>query len=116
MRYPLLAAAALTALSYLPLMAQDAGREELRRGINFIETKVFSVEEDAKLLKLYNGLRVSDVSDGLHMAGLPGQCLVDAEIQPAWKNYETLGHQFRGIAITMRYVPTQRVNRPAAGK
>ncbi|MFH1070771.1 MAG: RraA family protein, partial [Candidatus Glassbacteria bacterium] len=47
---------------------------------------------------------------------LPGQCLVDASIQPAWKNYETLGHQFRGIAITMRYVPTQRVNRPAAGK
>ncbi|MFH1068972.1 MAG: RraA family protein, partial [Candidatus Glassbacteria bacterium] len=107
MRNSLFWTACLLVAFRLPLAAQEAAKDELSRGIDFIETKVYSEAEDARLLKLYDGLRVVDVSDGLHMAGLPGQCLVDASIQPAWKNYETLGHQFRGIAITMRYVPTQ---------
>jgi 4-hydroxy-4-methyl-2-oxoglutarate aldolase len=45
--------------------------EEIAKGINFIETQTYSAEENAELLKMYEGLRVADVSDGMDMVGLP---------------------------------------------
>lgn len=84
---------------------------ELQKGVNYIETKVYSAEEDARILKLYEGLRVADVSDGMDMVGLPGVGLVDPAIHADWKNSD-LSHQFRGIAVTVRYVPTQKKDRP----
>ncbi len=97
-------------------MAQEKSKPELLRGANFIETKVYSPEEDAQILKLYEGLRVADVSDGMDMVGLPGVGLVDPAIHADWVDHENLSHQFRGIAVTARYVPTQRPDRPAAGE
>jgi len=87
-----------------------------RKGMNFIETKVYSEEEDARILKLFEGLRVADVSDGMDMVGLPGKGLVDPSIHPAWIDPVDLTHQFRGIAITARYVPTQKSDRPLPGE
>lgn len=84
---------------------------KLNKGVNFIESKTYTPEEDAKILKLYEGLRVADVSDGMDMVGLPGTGLVDPAIHPDWTNTD-LSHQFRGIAITVRYVPTQKKDRP----
>ena len=52
--------------------------------MNFIETKIYSDEEDAKILKLFEGLRVADVSDGMDMVGLPGTGLVDPAIHADW--------------------------------
>ena len=51
---------------------QEAGpsTEELRAGRNFIPTMVYSTEEDAQILKLFEGLRVADVSDGMDKVGL----------------------------------------------
>jgi len=97
-------------------MTQEKGKHELLRGANFIETKVYSPEEDAQILKLYEDLRVADVSDGMDMVGLPGVGLVDPAIHADWVDHENLSHQFRGIAVTARYVPTQRPDRPAAGE
>ena len=88
----------------------------MQKGVNFIETKVYSGEENARILKLYDGLRVADVSDGMDMAGLPGTGLVDPAIHAAWVDEKDLSHQFRGIAITARYVPTQRPDRPGPGE
>lgn len=76
-------------------------------------TKIYSAADDARILKLYEGLRVADVSDGLDRLGLPGVGLVDPAIHADWVDRENLSHQFRGIAITARYVPTQRPDQPA---
>lgn len=61
------------------------------------------------LLALYDGLRVADVSDGMDVVGLRDVGLMDPEIRALWKDLESLDHQFRGIAVTARYVPTNRV-------
>ena len=92
--------------------AQEINKSKLERGVNLIETKVYSAEEDAEMLKLFEGLRVADVSDGMDMVGLVGTGLVDPVIHPDWVDYKDLSHQFRGIALTARYVPTQRKDRP----
>jgi hypothetical protein len=77
---------------------------------------VFSVEENAQILKRFEGLRVADVSDGMDLVGLPGTGLVDPAIHADWLDRENLSHQFRGIAVTARYVPTQRPDRPQPGE
>lgn len=62
------------------LLSQSASREALVKGINFIETKTYTAEEDTRILDLYKNLRMADVSDGLDMAGLPGTGVVIPEI------------------------------------
>jgi 4-hydroxy-4-methyl-2-oxoglutarate aldolase len=96
--------------------SQQADTTALTRGVNFIPTKVYSDTDDARILKLYGGLRVADVSDGMDRVGLPGTGLVDAAIHPDWIDQEHLSHQVRGIAVTARYVPTQRPDRPKPGE
>lgn len=90
--------------------------EEIARGINLIETQIHSTEENAELLRLYEGLRVADVSDGMDMVGLPNTGLVNPEIHADWVDTEEMAHIIRGIAVTARYVPTQRPDRPAPGE
>ncbi|MEJ2053011.1 MAG: hypothetical protein P8X42_03740 [Calditrichaceae bacterium] len=97
---------------FLLLNAQEFNKNELEKGVNFIETNTYSAREDAEILKLYECLRVADVSDGMDMVGLVGTGLVDPAIHPDWVDYKNLSHQFRGIAVTVRYVPTQRKDRP----
>ena len=101
-------------ISGLTVWSQTA--EEFRRGINFIETQTYSADENAELLKFYNGLRVADVSDGMDMVGLPNTGLVSHEIHPHWTDTENMTHIIRGIAVTARYVPTQRPDRPEPGQ
>lgn len=98
------------------VFSQDKSQQQLQKGANFIETKVYSEQDNARILKLYQGLRVADVSDGMDMVELPGTGLVDPAIHPAWIDEKDLSHQFRGIAVTARYVPTQRPDRPSTGQ
>lgn len=63
---------------------------------------------DEQILKLYNGLRVADVSDGMDYVGLHDQGLMNPEIEPLWKDIQDFKHWFVGIALTVRYVPTNR--------
>src|SRR5687768_3520947 len=72
----------------------------------FLPTAVFPAEDDARLLKAFEGLRVADVSDGMDMAGLQDVGLVDPEIHALWRDVEDFGHRLTGIAVTVRYVPT----------
>ncbi len=105
----------LLIFSLLPVVTlpQEKDTAELASGKNFISAKIYSLEEDAQILKLYQGLRVADVSDGMDMVGLPGTGLVDPAIHSDWIDQTELTHQFRGIAITARFVPTQKPDRPA---
>jgi 4-hydroxy-4-methyl-2-oxoglutarate aldolase len=63
---------------------------------------------DSNILELFKGLRVADVSDGMDMVGLKDVGLMDQRIQALWKDIDSFKHQFRGIAVTARYVPTNR--------
>jgi regulator of RNase E activity RraA len=93
---------------------QNADEEltELRAGKNFIPTSVFPLEEDRKVLALFDGLRVADVSDGMDRAGLQNMGLVSPDIRPLWRDTKHFTHRIVGVAVTARYVPT---NLPPAG-
>lgn len=86
--------------------------EALHRGMNFIPTPVYSEAEDQHLLELFKGLRVADVSDGMDAVGLQNIGLMDPDIHPLWRDTARFTHRFVGIAVTARYVPTQK---PPAG-
>jgi len=85
----------------------------LRAGRNFIETKVYTQEEDDRLIAAFEGLRVTDVTDGMDAVGLQNVGLMDAAIHPLWRDTERFTHRIIGVAVTARYVPT---NRPPAGR
>ncbi len=74
---------------------------------------VFAQQEtiltDDQIIGLYKGLRVADVSDGMDLTGLPDRGLMDPKIEALWKDIDDFSHQFRGIALTVRYVPTNKV-------
>lgn len=64
---------------------------------------------DEEILKMYKGLRVADVSDGMDIAGLKDVGLMDQRIQPLWKDIDSFKHMVCGIAVTARYVPTNKM-------
>ncbi|UED84457.1 RraA family protein [Streptomyces profundus] len=63
--------------------------------------------EKAELLRLFDGLRVADVRDGLDWAGLHAKGTVSPEITPLYE-----GARFTGIARTMRFKPTEKAVPP----
>src|SRR6476659_4621441 len=69
----------------------------------FIPYKRYSREDNQRILKLYEPLRVSDVSDGMDVIGLQDIGIVDAAIQPLWRDTEKFTHRIVGIAVTARY-------------
>ncbi|HWR54289.1 MAG TPA: hypothetical protein VN428_24495 [Bryobacteraceae bacterium] len=77
-------------------------------GKTYIEVKTYSQADDERILKLYNGLRVADVTDGLDVVGLQGVGLMDPTMRPLWRDTDKFDHQFAGIAVTARYVPTNK--------
>ena len=102
-------------VSVLPAVGQKSNPtvEELRAGKNFIATNVYSDEEDRQILKLFDGLRVADVADGMDKVGLTNIGLMSPEIHAAWKDTEHYTHRFVGLAVTARYVPTNKPQAPA---
>jgi 4-hydroxy-4-methyl-2-oxoglutarate aldolase len=74
----------------------------------FIPYKEYTAEENKKILEEYKYLRVADVSDGMDTVGLQNIGLVNPEIHALWKDTEKFSHRIAGIAVTARYVPTNR--------
>ncbi|MFO7826206.1 MAG: hypothetical protein R6V72_19885, partial [Cyclobacterium sp.] len=69
---------------------------------------------DEVLLELYKGARVTDVVDGLVTVGYMDVGVMDPSIAPLWRDVETMEHRFSGIAVTVRYGPTNRPMHPGA--
>jgi len=92
--------------------AQQTDVETLRAGKSFLDTKVYTPDEDRAVLALFDGLRVADVSDGMDQAGLANVGLVSADVGPLWRDTEHFTHRIVGIAVTARYVPS---NEPQTG-
>ena len=74
----------------------------------FIPYKDYSQEDNKRILEMYKWLRVADVSDGMDVVGLQDVGIVDPEIHALWKDTEKFTHRTVGIAVTARYVPTNR--------
>ncbi len=73
--------AVLLVASLTPALLAVAGAQQ-QPGASTQEKKFISVskhtqEDDDRILKLYEGLRVADVSDGMDMAGLQDVGLMD---------------------------------------
>jgi regulator of RNase E activity RraA len=74
----------------------------------FIPYKEYSQEDNNRILKMYEFLRVSDVSDGMDVVGLKDVGVVDQEIKALWRDTDNFTHRVVGIAVTARYVPTNK--------
>ena len=109
----LLTAAGLLATGAVGAEDDESRVADYRAGKNFIATPVYSAEDDAAVLEAFKGLRVADVTDGMDFVGLKNIGLMDPEIHPLWKDPKEYKHRFIGIAVTVRYVPTQRGAPPA---
>jgi len=93
-------------------VAKPSEADALRAGRNLIATPVYSEAADKAVLEMFEGLRVADVVDGLDAVGLVDTGTMDPEIHALWRDTVSFAHRFVGIAVTARYVPTQR---PPAG-
>ncbi len=91
----------------------SAADNNLRDGKLFVDVPVYPEKEDQRLLALFDGLRVADVTDGMDAVGLANSGLMDPEIHALWKDTKNYTHRFIGIAVTARYIPTQLA--PARG-
>ena len=74
----------------------------------FIPYKEYSQADNQRILGMYEFLRVADVSDGMDVVGLQDVGLVDPEVHALWKDTENFSHRVIGIAVTARYVPTNK--------
>lgn len=92
--------------------AEDPNIEALRAGKNYIATKLYSAQDDEQILKVFEGLRVADVTDGMDKVGLKNIGLMSPEIHPLWRDAEHYTHRIIGIAVTARYVPTNKAPAP----
>ncbi len=66
-----------------------------------------STERD-ELLDLFDGLRVTDVTDGMDFLGFHDQNRLDRDIRPLHRDPSTFAHRFVGFANTIRFHPTNR--------
>lgn len=71
-----------------------------------------SAVSNETLLELYDGARVTDVVDGLVTVGYMDVGVMDPEIAPLWRDVKEMSHRIAGIAVTVRYGPTNRPMNP----
>lgn len=74
----------------------------------YIPYQDYSQEDNERILRLFQDLRVSDVSDGMDVIGLADVGIVTPDIKPLWRDTENFTHRIVGIAVTARYVPTNK--------
>jgi len=76
--------------------------------VRILRNKTFDDSDAArrKILDLYKELRVTDVCDGMDLIGLQDVGLMGNDIRPLWRDEEKFTHRFVGLAITVRYVPS----------
>ena len=105
--------AALAIIGTAAWRAAGAGQQPTEQTIPddvrlFMPYRDYSQADNDRVLGLYKYLRVADVSDGMDVVGLQDIGLVDPDIHALWKDTETFSHRMAGIAVTARYVPTNR--------
>jgi len=66
---------------------------------------VTDIDRD-ELLDRYEGLRVTDVTDGMDFLGFHEVNRMDSGIAPLYRDPEDFSHRFVGLARTVRFHPT----------
>ena len=100
---------ATVVVAALPTAAQQPAEQSIPPKVRlFIPFKDYTAADNQQVLALYKWLRVADVSDGMDVVGLQDVGTVAPEIHPLWKDTDTFRHRVVGIAVTARYVPTNR--------
>ncbi len=87
--------------------AQSNSPESIPSSHQYLKVHEYTADQDAELLKLYDGLRVADVIDALDAVGLHEVTMMDQRIRPLWRDQEHITHRIHGIALTIRLVPAQ---------
>jgi regulator of RNase E activity RraA len=81
------------------------GQTEYSR--QYLKARPYTAEEDARILKLFDGIRVADTIDALDAVGLQGVTMMDRTIRPLWRDEQKFAHRIHGVAVTLRVVPAQ---------
>lgn len=71
-------------------------------------TETLSQAERADLLATFEGLRVTDVTDGLDYNGFHDIGQMRSDIRPLYRDIEDFSHRVVGFAHTIRYHPTNK--------
>lgn len=87
------------------IMAQPAPNPHVKL---YIPYEQYSQQDNQRIIILYQDLRVSDVSDGMDVIGLADVGVVSSDIKPLWRDTENFTHRIVGIAVTARYLPTNK--------
>jgi regulator of RNase E activity RraA len=87
---------------------QPAGSAPQSR--QYLKAPACSAEEDSRILKLFEGIRVADTIDALDVVGLQGVTMMDRSIRPLWRDNEKFTHRIHGVALTLRVVPAQETS------
>jgi len=65
-------------------------------------------EKRDQVIRMFEGLRLTDVCDAMDAVGLQDTGTMDNEIRPLWRDVEGFKHRIYGFALTVRFVPTNR--------
>jgi 4-hydroxy-4-methyl-2-oxoglutarate aldolase len=90
--------------------AGPQGRPAPAPSAQYLKARVYTADEDARILKIYEGLRTCDVIDGLDVVGLQDITVMSRNIRPLWRDEQKFTHRIHGIAITVRLVPAQETS------
>lgn len=71
----------------------------------YLAVEQYSQEENEAIVKRFQELRVTDVVDGLDVAGLQDVTVMDPGIKQLWRDEEKFTHRIYGVAVTLRIVP-----------
>src|SRR5690348_12866298 len=66
--------------------AQQGPPADAAAGRSLMPARTYSLDDDRAVLKLFDGLRVADVSDGMDAVGLQDVGLMDSKVAPLWRD------------------------------
>jgi 4-hydroxy-4-methyl-2-oxoglutarate aldolase len=87
--------------------ANQSGRPAPAPSRQYLKARQYSPEEDDRIVKLFDGIRVADAIDALDVVGLQDTTMMDRNIRPLWRDEQKFTHRIHGVALTLRLVPAQ---------
>jgi regulator of RNase E activity RraA len=73
----------------------------------YLNVEQYSQADNEAIVKKFQGMRVTDVVDGLDVVGLQDVTVMDQGIRPLWTDAQKFSHRVYGVAVTMRLLPPQ---------
>ena len=90
----------LAGCALLPAQKAHYSRQYLKAG-------QYSQQDNEAIVRKFQGMRVTDVVDGLDVVGLQDVTIMDQGIRPLWTDAQQFTHRIYGVAVTLRLLPPQ---------